>query len=121
MSKLQIYPNHQTYLKFKTKEFRQYQFKIVETALFFNTLVALPTGLGKTFIATNVILNYYLWFKKGLIFFLAPNRPLVNQQVEGIREVPFFDPEDICELTGSTHQNRRRPMYDEKRIFFMTP
>ncbi len=82
------------------KEFREYQFKIVETALFYNTLVCLPTGLGKTFIATNVILNFYLWFKEGLIFFLAPNKPLVNQQLESILKIPFFDQDNICELTG---------------------
>jgi len=35
--------------------------------------------MGKTFIATNVILNYYNWFPSGLILFLAPTKPLVNQ------------------------------------------
>jgi len=48
-------------------------------ALTHNILVCLPTGLGKTFIATNVIYNYYKWFPKGKIFFLAPTKPLVNQ------------------------------------------
>lgn len=48
-------------------------------ALTHNILVCLPTGLGKTFIATNVIYNYYRWFPQGKIFFLAPTKPLVNQ------------------------------------------
>ena len=37
---------------------RDYQYNIVQEALFQNTLVALPTGLGKTFIAGVVMLNY---------------------------------------------------------------
>jgi hypothetical protein len=36
---------------------RDYQFNIVKNCLFENTLVALPTGLGKTFIAGVVMLN----------------------------------------------------------------
>lgn len=47
------------------KEHRDYQFNIVQRALFNNVLVALPTGLGKTFIAAVVILNYYRWYPKG--------------------------------------------------------
>jgi ERCC4-related helicase len=31
-------------------------------ALRANTLVALPTGLGKTFVAAVVMLNFYRWF-----------------------------------------------------------
>jgi ATP-dependent DNA helicase MPH1 len=36
---------------------RDYQFNIVKNCLFENALVALPTGLGKTFIAGVVMLN----------------------------------------------------------------
>jgi ATP-dependent DNA helicase MPH1 len=36
---------------------RDYQFNIVKHCLFENCLVALPTGMGKTFIAGCVMLN----------------------------------------------------------------
>jgi ATP-dependent DNA helicase MPH1 len=36
---------------------RDYQYRIVENCLFENTLVVIPTGLGKTFIAGVVMLN----------------------------------------------------------------
>ena len=68
----QIYP--------KNPEMRIYQLSIVRTCLFHNTLVCLPTGLGKTHIASIVMLNYYLGFENTKIYFLAPTRPLVNQQ-----------------------------------------
>ncbi|XP_048129924.1 DEAD-box ATP-dependent RNA helicase FANCM isoform X2 [Rhodamnia argentea] len=44
---------------------RDYQFSIAKTALFSNTLVALPTGLGKTLIAAVVMFNYFRWFPEG--------------------------------------------------------
>lgn len=36
---------------------REYQYEIVKSCFTQNTLVALPTGLGKTFIAGTVLLN----------------------------------------------------------------
>lgn len=38
---------------------RTYQLTIAKHALFENTLVTLPTGLGKTFIAAVVMYNFY--------------------------------------------------------------
>ena len=46
-----IYPSNMS--------FRQYQYDIVNSCLFKNTLVCLPTGLGKTFIAAVVMYNFY--------------------------------------------------------------
>ena len=40
---------------------RDYQYNIVRNCLFDNTLVALPTGLGKTLIAGVVMLNCTLF------------------------------------------------------------
>ena len=38
---------------------REYQFRLVATALRDNSLACLPTGLGKTLVAAVVMLNYY--------------------------------------------------------------
>jgi hypothetical protein len=40
---------------------RDYQYNIVHTALRYNTMVCLPTGLGKTFIAAMIMANYARW------------------------------------------------------------
>ena len=46
----------------KRVQYRQYQFDITREALFANTLVCLPTGLGKTLIAAVVMYNFHRWF-----------------------------------------------------------
>ena len=74
---------------------RQYQLTITEQSLFQNTLVALPTGLGKTFIAAVVMYNFYRWFPQGKIIFMAPTRPLVDQQIEACYDIVGFN--HVCE------------------------
>lgn len=37
---------------------------------------------GKTFVAAVVMYNYWRWFPRGKIIFMAPTKPLVVQQVE---------------------------------------
>ena len=66
---------------------RAYQFNISKTCLVKNTLVSLPTGLGKTFIAAVVMYNFYRWFTKGKIVFLAPTKPLVTQQIDACYQI----------------------------------
>lgn len=106
-----------------SKSIRKYQLQMVEIALFYNTLVCLPTGLGKTFIAAMVMLNYYLWFPKGKIFFLAPTRPLVTQQKAALNELNSIEKSHIFEITGGLCSEKRVKLYrnEKKRVFFMTP
>jgi hypothetical protein len=40
---------------------RDYQYQMVVSCLRANTLVCLPTGLGKTFVAAVVMYNFYSW------------------------------------------------------------
>ena len=79
---------------------REYQFNIVKKALFINTLVCLPTGLGKTFIAAVVMFNYYRWYPNGKIVFLAPTKPLVAQQIEACYRVMGIPQDATAEMTG---------------------
>lgn len=100
---------------------RDYQFNIVSRCLFSNTLVALPTGLGKTFIAATIMLNWYRWTKNAQIYFVAPTKPLVSQQVEacfGIAGIPYSD---TSLLMGTVAPGLRAEEYKTKRVFFMTP
>lgn len=79
---------------------REYQLKTSEAALFQNTLVCLPTGLGKTFIASVVMYNFYRWYPSGKIVFMAPTKPLVAQQIEACYKVMGIPQTHMAELTG---------------------
>lgn len=101
---------------------RDYQYNIIENGLFENSLVVLPTGLGKTFIAGVIMYNFYRWFPNGKIVFMAPTRPLVDQQVNAVHGYVGFPPEDVAMITGTTVASaNREKVWQQKRIFFVTP
>ncbi|OQR92174.1 DEAD/DEAH box RNA helicase [Achlya hypogyna] len=100
---------------------RTYQQTITRAALFHNTLVCLPTGLGKTLIAAVVMYNYYRWFPTGKIVFMAPTKPLVSQQIQACHNVMPFAHSDMAELQGNVAPTRRKQLWAEKRVFFCTP
>lgn len=100
---------------------RDYQFSIVKNGLFHNTLVALPTGLGKTFIAATVMLNFFRWTKRAKIIFVAPTKPLAAQQVQACLNVAGIPRSQATLLTGETAPALRAEEWKSKRLFFMTP
>ncbi|XP_038996507.1 DEAD-box ATP-dependent RNA helicase FANCM-like isoform X5 [Hibiscus syriacus] len=100
---------------------RDYQFAITKTALFSNTLVALPTGLGKTLIAAVAIFNYFRWFPEGKIVFAAPSRPLVMQQIEACHNIVGISQEWTIDMTGQICPTKRAIFWKTKRVFFVTP
>ncbi|KAK4629647.1 ATP-dependent DNA helicase mph1 [Fulvia fulva] len=100
---------------------RDYQHNIVSRSLFHNTLVALPTGLGKTFIAATVMLNYYRWTTNAQIVFMAPTKPLIAQQMEACYGIVGIPKRDTVLMTGETTPAVRADEWLEKRVFFMTP
>ena len=79
---------------------RDYQFNIAHKCLFRNTLVCLPTGLGKTFIAAVVMFNFSRWYPTGKVVFLAPTKPLVTQQIEACHSVMGIPQSHLAEMTG---------------------
>ncbi|KAF7193457.1 ATP-dependent DNA helicase mph1 [Pseudocercospora fuligena] len=100
---------------------RDYQYNIVSRSLFHNTLVALPTGLGKTFIAATVMLNYYRWTTQAQIVFMAPTKPLIAQQMEACYGIVGIPKRDTVLMTGETAPAVRAEEWLDKRVFFMTP
>lgn len=100
---------------------RDYQFSIVKNSLFNNTLVALPTGLGKTFIAATVMLNFYRWTKDAKIVFVAPTKPLVAQQVDACYNIAGIPRSETTLLTGDIPPALRVDEWANRRVFFMTP
>ena len=109
-----------TFLYVNNNQIRDYQINISFNSVKNNTLVVLPTGLGKTFIAGILIFNFYRWFPTGKIIFIAPSKPLVSQQLKGIQSMTQINPTDICELTGSNDPKNRKNLWNKCRIFFAT-
>jgi ERCC4-related helicase len=100
---------------------RDYQFNIVQRGLFNNLLVALPTGLGKTFIAATIMLNWYRWTVDSQIVFVAPTKPLVSQQVGACFGIAGIPRSATTMLTGGVQPGLRSEEWKSKRVFFMTP
>lgn len=100
---------------------REYQYSIVARALYHNTLVALPTGLGKTFIAATIMLNWFRWSVNTQIVFVAPTKPLVSQQVKACFEIAGIPRSTTTMLTGGIPPGIRAEEWRSKRVFFMTP
>ncbi|KAL7902159.1 P-loop containing nucleoside triphosphate hydrolase protein [Trichoderma sp. SZMC 28014] len=100
---------------------RDYQYSIVRNSLFNNTLVALPTGLGKTFIAATVMLNFYRWTKTAKIVFVAPTKPLVTQQIDACYNIAGIPRSETTLLTGDIPPALRSDEWEKRRVFFMTP
>lgn len=100
---------------------REYQFAIVAQALFKNTLVSLPTGLGKTFIAAVVMYNFFRWYPTGKIVFMAPTKPLVAQQIIACRDIVGIPSAQTAEMTGAMPPEQRKVCWRDRRVFFVTP
>ncbi|HEX4921060.1 MAG TPA: DEAD/DEAH box helicase, partial [Candidatus Bathyarchaeia archaeon] len=102
-------------------EAREYQRSIADSALKGNTLVVLPTGLGKTIIALLVAVERLAKNpdKKALI--LAPTRPLVLQH-SGFFEKHYPDKKARSVfLTGEVAPQTRASDFQDASLVFATP
>jgi Fanconi anemia group M protein len=100
---------------------REYQQKIFETAKKNNTLVVLPTGLGKTLIALLLTIERKKLFPLSKVVFLAPTRPLIEQHFNYFKK---HLPELFAEIelfTGQIEAPKRRKIWQTAEIIFSTP
>jgi ERCC4-related helicase len=98
---------------------RLYQERIAETAVAHNTLVVLPTGLGKTAIALRVIAEFLLRSPTRSVLLLAPTRPLVVQHARSVGE-KLFAPTPLT-LTGAIAPARRAELLSPPQVIVATP
>ena len=105
-------------LKPESVEDRVYQYRILETARSRNTLVILPTALGKTVIAMLLALEK---LSKGKVLFTAPTRPLVQQHYEVFTSKTRLNRDELSLVTGKIPQQKRIQLYKYGRVVFATP
>ncbi len=101
-------------------EFREYQSNIIESIRRNgNTLVVLPTGLGKTFIAAAVLANALASGRKAML--LAPTKPLSEQHCSVLTNLLKIPKDDILLLTGSISKKNRGLLEEKARVIIATP
>lgn len=99
-------------------ESRTYQEVIAASASNRNTLVVLPTGLGKTVIGAMVAA---MKGEDGKVLFLAPTKPLAQQHRRTFNDLLTVPEVDLALLTGDVRPGERTELWTDKRFFFATP
>jgi ERCC4-related helicase len=98
---------------------RPYQESIVAQCLDQNTLVVLPTGLGKTIVALMIAAHRLKTHPGSKVLFLAPTKPLAVQHEAAFRQLLAI--EDMSVLTGAQKPADRISLFGESSIIFATP
>jgi ERCC4-related helicase len=105
-------------------ESREYQLTIAMRALDANTLVVLPTGLGKTAVALIVAASR-LYNEGGKVLMLAPTKPLVEQHLrffENLLVLPDSgERPSFVMFTGETPGEQRTSEWEQATAIFATP
>ncbi|MBU0760122.1 MAG: DEAD/DEAH box helicase [Nanoarchaeota archaeon] len=100
---------------------RDYQSHIFNTAKDNNTLVVLPTGLGKTLVALLLSVHRLKAFPTSKILFLAPTRPLVEQHFQTYKKNLSELFADLQLFTGEVPAKQRKKTFQTADIIFSTP
>jgi Fanconi anemia group M protein len=108
------------YIKKESIEKREYQINIAKSALKENSLVVLPTGLGKTIIAL-ILIAEHLKKNKNRILFLAPTKPLVLQHAQFLKDILTINKQEIIVFTGEIPPLKRINLWEKSKIIISTP
>lgn len=108
------------FVNLQSAGFREYQFNIARRIFEGkNTLVILPTGLGKTLIGVLAMGKAIQNGKKAL--FLSPTKPLSEQHYATLKEYLSIDEERVLLLTGALERKRRKEMVEFSKVIVATP
>lgn len=102
-------------------EEREYQIDIFNNIKNENSLVVIPTGLGKTIIATFLIGEKLDKGKKSL--FMAPTKPLCEQHKQLVSDITKVEENKLKLITGElfTPEERKNIWYEDHDVYFATP
>lgn len=117
-----IFLNHPL-LRKNILQFREYQKNISSFALNKNTLIILPTALGKTIISLLVSVNTLYNYRDKRILILAPTRPLVNQHWKSFVSCIKLLDDQTAVVTGKIPPYARTVVWCNNaiRLVFSTP
>ncbi|MFX1311633.1 MAG: DEAD/DEAH box helicase [Promethearchaeota archaeon] len=109
------------FLKKNRIVYRQYQNNIINSSKNKNSLLVLPTGLGKTIIGILLINHTLTKYSNSKILILAPTRPLVSQHKDSCEKFLNINPKEIILLTGNIKPQKRTILFKNSKILISTP
>src|SRR3989344_8769678 len=93
-----------------------YQQTILSTCVKANTLVVLPTGMGKTAISMMLAVNRLQQYPRSKILILAPTRPLVLQHLETFKKHITLPEEKMAVFTGHVSPEKRQELWQSSVV-----
>ena len=98
-------------------EERAYQVNLAKGCLEYNTLLILPTGLGKTIVA--LIVTADVLEKNGKVLILAPTKPLVDQHSVSFSK--FLCKAKVGMMNGNMDPEKRLKVIEDNNVIISTP
>ncbi len=106
------------HIKFKP---RLYQERIFHTCTLKNTLIVLPTGLGKTNIFVMCAVHRLNLYPNSKIVLLGPTKPLVDQYFNVFINNTDIPKELISIFTGKVNPEKRKELWKSANVILSTP
>lgn len=100
---------------------RLYQETIFSRSTTKNTLVVLPTGMGKTALAMMLAKHRLGLYPDSKILILAPTKPLAQQHLETFKKHFDTDESNFALFTGEINPIKRGELWKTAKIIFSTP
>jgi ERCC4-related helicase/DNA uptake protein ComE-like DNA-binding protein len=100
---------------------RLYQQTIFNSCTSKNTLVVLPTGMGKTNIFLMLAAHRIKLYPNSKILFIGPTRPLIDQYLESFKKDFEIKEEEMAVFTGHVKPEKREELWKSSKIIFSTP
>lgn len=105
----------------KNFEPRLYQQTIFNTCTTKNTLVVLPTGMGKTNIFLMLAAHRMRLYPTSKILFIGPTKPLIDQYLSVFKEHFEISEDKMAVFTGMVKPEKRAELWKTAAIIFSTP
>jgi Fanconi anemia group M protein len=86
-----------------------------------NTLVVLPTGMGKTGVAMLLTAQRLKQYPQSKILILAPTKPLAEQHLSTFKQAFDIPEEKFVLFTGAVSPEKRVHLWQNAQIIFSTP
>ncbi len=106
---------------------RLYQETILATAIKKNTLVVLPTGMGKSILFVLLAAHRLNGYPQSKVLILAPTKPLCQQHLQTMNKfLRLADENETIEektvlLTGQIKPEKRQELWEKAQIIVSTP